>query len=62
MSQKLTGMLIDEDGQRWIQLDDGKDVWEEPIAGWEYVINFTDVTLPGAFFRHEKSGRIAKEI
>lgn len=57
----LTGMLFDDEGQRWIQLDDGKDVWEEPISGWEYVINMCDPNLPSAFYRHAASNRIATE-
>lgn len=55
----LTAKLHDDDGSRWIRLvaDKGNE-WDEPITGWEYVIDL--INGPPSYFRH-KDGRIAME-
>ena len=42
-----------DDGQTWLRIITETEEWDEPIEGWESVL---DLTTGGSYYRH-KDGR-----
>ena len=42
----------------WLRFEDFDDVWEEPAAEWELVLDFV---AGYSYYRNKLDGRIAKE-
>lgn len=47
-----------EDGQKWLRIITQDEEWDEPISGWELVLDMRDGK---AYYRH-KDGREAESV
>ena len=55
----MTGYNHWEDGKHWLRIDDGQDVYDEPISHFDYVVY---ITMGYAVFRNKITKQKIKEV
>lgn len=53
-----TAFIHSEDNARWVRVNDGTNEWDEPLSGWERLM---DLVYGGCYLRDPK-GRMFNEL